>query len=48
MWKRKNMNVCHNQDKTMTTSDRMKKYENAYSAIKHANFFEINNELKFE
>ena len=41
-------NDIHNQDKTMTTSDRMKKHETAYSAMKHANFFEINNELKFE
>ena len=41
-------NNIRNQDKTMTMSDRMKKYENIYSAIKHANFFEINNELKFK
>jgi hypothetical protein len=41
-------NSISSQDKMMTMSDRMKKYENTYSAIKHANFFEIDNELKFE
>jgi|GEM_PF-4511815 len=41
-------NNIRNQDTTMRMSDRMKKYENTYSAIKHVNFFEINNELEFE
>jgi len=41
-------NSISNQDKMMTMSDRMKKYENTYSVKKHADFFEINNELKFE
>jgi hypothetical protein len=40
-------NNISNQDKMTTISDRIKKYENIYSVIKHANLFEINNELKF-
>jgi len=38
----------HNQNNAMTTSDHMKEQKNTYSVIKHANFFEMNNELKFE
>jgi hypothetical protein len=42
------MDNTRNQNNAMTTSDHMKEQKNKYSVIKHANFFEMNNELKFE